>query len=698
MSNTYIRWPGSTGGSSGTVTSVGLSAPAFLTVSGSPVTTSGTLALTLATQSANRIFAGPTTGGAAAPTFRALVTADLPALGAGNLTTTTTGVTITTGTGALVANAAVDIAAANGSTQGLLTAGTQTIGGDKTFTGNITAANLSGTNTGDVTLAAVGSSPNANGASLSGQILTLQPADGTNPGVLTAIAQTIAGVKTYTSPAIWVMAPTTYANNIQMHTTGTAYGSAESTLDIVPSDNNHNTSIHSYNDGQFVMQFHNHNDSYVRGSVSNSLNFAWQVKGQVQNAGAIPQLMVYTPFDGTAHGNTIQVTDRSEVTQSGVDYLGRFFDNNFTASTALVADSSKKIQSSSVTSTELGYVSGVTSAIQTQINAKLTSPLTTKGDVLTFSTVPARLAVGADGTVLTADSVQATGLSWTSVLTNPMTTLGDIIYENATPAAARLAGNTTTTKKYLSQTGNGTISAAPAWAQVAFADISGTASSTQVNTSTFVAPTVQRFTSASSGTYTTPTSPRVPVYIRVRMVGGGGGGGGSGSTGGSSGSNGGNTTFGSSLLTANGGVGGGNNGGSGGAGGTAANTAAGMFAITGGGGVAGGNQVTSNGAFGGGAGGNSMFGGGAQGKAYNTAGADGDVGGGGSGGGSNNTIGVSNGGGGGAGGGVDAIITAPSATYSYACGAAGAGGSAGTNGFAGGNGGVGFIVVEEFYQ
>jgi len=38
--------------------------------------------------------------------------------------------------------------------------------------------------------------------------------------------------------------------------------------------------------------------------------------------------------------------------------------------------------------------------------------VTTKGDVQTYSTAPARLAVGADGTVLTADSTQATGLKW----------------------------------------------------------------------------------------------------------------------------------------------------------------------------------------------------------------------------------------------------------------------------------------------
>lgn len=40
------------------------------------------------------------------------------------------------------------------------------------------------------------------------------------------------------------------------------------------------------------------------------------------------------------------------------------------------------------------------------------SPLTTKGDIYTFSTVNARLAVGTNGYVLTADSTQATGIKW----------------------------------------------------------------------------------------------------------------------------------------------------------------------------------------------------------------------------------------------------------------------------------------------
>jgi len=65
------------------VTSVALSdgsSTPIYSISGSPVTSSGTLTFSLETQSANKVFAGPTTGSAAQPTFRSLVSADIPSL------------------------------------------------------------------------------------------------------------------------------------------------------------------------------------------------------------------------------------------------------------------------------------------------------------------------------------------------------------------------------------------------------------------------------------------------------------------------------------------------------------------------------------------------------------------------------------------------------------------------------------------
>lgn len=74
-----------------------------------------------------------------------------------------------------------------------------------------------------------------------------------------------------------------------------------------------------------------------------------------------------------------------------------------------------------VSATELGYLDGVTSAVQTQIDSKIGSAaainptiVDAKGDIIaaTAADTVARLAVGANNTVLTADSATATGLKW----------------------------------------------------------------------------------------------------------------------------------------------------------------------------------------------------------------------------------------------------------------------------------------------
>ena len=69
---------------SGSVTSVALSLPNIFTTSGSPVTTTGTLTASLASQTANFVFIAPN-GSAGAPTFRSLVAVDIPTLTAAKI-------------------------------------------------------------------------------------------------------------------------------------------------------------------------------------------------------------------------------------------------------------------------------------------------------------------------------------------------------------------------------------------------------------------------------------------------------------------------------------------------------------------------------------------------------------------------------------------------------------------------------------
>jgi hypothetical protein len=63
------------------------------------------------------------------------------------------------------------------------------------------------------------------------------------------------------------------------------------------------------------------------------------------------------------------------------------------------------------------------------------SPLTTKGDVYGFSTVDARIPIGANNTVLTADSAQALGLKWAAPAGGGMTLISRTAFSNVASQA-----------------------------------------------------------------------------------------------------------------------------------------------------------------------------------------------------------------------------------------------------------------------
>ncbi len=133
-----------TAASNGTaVTSVALAAPVEFAVSGSPVTTTGTLTFTKVAQNANLVWAGPSGGPAVLPVFRALVVADLP-INIPNANLANSSITINTA-GGITGGATVSLGGTitltgSGGTVTSITAGTGLTGGTITTTGTIALA------------------------------------------------------------------------------------------------------------------------------------------------------------------------------------------------------------------------------------------------------------------------------------------------------------------------------------------------------------------------------------------------------------------------------------------------------------------------------------------------------------------------------------------------------------------------------
>jgi len=67
------------------------------------------------------------------------------------------------------------------------------------FTLSITSICVAALSTPPLSAGVVGSTPNSGGVSIAGGVMTLQPADATNPGILSTTTQTIAGAKTFAS-------------------------------------------------------------------------------------------------------------------------------------------------------------------------------------------------------------------------------------------------------------------------------------------------------------------------------------------------------------------------------------------------------------------------------------------------------------------------------------------------------------------
>ena len=101
-----------------------------------------------------------------------------------------------------------------------------------------------------------------------------------------------------------------------------------------------------------------------------------------------------------------------------------------------------------VSATEVGYLDGVTSAVQTQIDSKIGSAsainptiVDAKGDIIAASAADtvSKLTVGANDTVLTADSSTATGLKWATPAAGGMTLLSTTTLSGASTTISSIS-------------------------------------------------------------------------------------------------------------------------------------------------------------------------------------------------------------------------------------------------------------------
>jgi hypothetical protein len=200
-------------------------------------------------------------------------------------------------------------------------------------------------------------------------------------------------------------------------------------------------------------------------------------------------------FNGTTgkiiKNSTAVLDDSGNVGFAGTLVAGQLVDSGLTASTVPYTDSGKQFTSSAVTPTELGFVSGVTSSIQTQINGKqatgnyitaLTGDVTASGPgsvASTLATVNASPGSFGDASHTVSATVNGKGLV-TALSANAILIAESQVTNLVSDLAAKQATSSSTTPVSHQFLTGFTAPNTFAQAQPAFTDISGTVAASQL--------------------------------------------------------------------------------------------------------------------------------------------------------------------------------------------------------------------------
>jgi fructose-specific component phosphotransferase system IIB-like protein len=152
--------------------------------------------------------------------------------------------------------------------------------------------------------------------------------------------------------------------------------------------------------------------------------------------------------------------------------------SNLTVSRAVVSDASGKIDISPTTSTEIGFVSGVTSAIQTQLNGKQATITGAASTITTANLTVDRALISDAGGKVTQSATTSAEIGFVSGVTSAIQTQLNGKESTITGAATTITSSDLTVSRALTSDANGKVSvSATTSAELGF--LSGVTSSVQ---------------------------------------------------------------------------------------------------------------------------------------------------------------------------------------------------------------------------